>query len=126
MRASRKAELGTYLGAMDWPTLFSLLDCSEEMLIVFYKALRTGHDLLMPVKKVPVKTSDVPSMTQHLKSLILQRQKAFNEHGTKSAQFYRNAVNRERKSCKAVFCETKEQSMKEGNPKAWWREVKPV
>ena len=44
----------------------------------------------------------------------------------KSAQykFYRNAVNRERKSCKAVFYETKVQSMKEENPKACWREVK--
>ena len=44
----------------------------------------------------------------------------------KSAQykFYRKAVNRERKSCKAVFYETKVQSMKEENPKACWREVK--
>ena len=80
----------------------------------------------MPVKKVRVNTSDVPWMTKHLKSLILKRQKAFHEHGIKSAQykFYRNAVNRERKSCKAVFYETKVQSMEEGNPKAWWKEVK--
>ena len=49
----------------------------------------------MPVKKVRVNTSDVPWMTQHLKSLILKRQKAFHEHGIKSAQFkfYHNAVN---------------------------------
>ena len=43
---------------MDLPTLFS------------YKALRTGLDLLMPVKKVRVNTPDVPWMTQHLKSFI--------------------------------------------------------
>ena len=63
----------------------------------------------MPVKKVRVNTSDVPWITQHLKSLILKRQKAFHEHGIKSAQykFYSKAVNRERKSCKAVFSETK-------------------
>ena len=69
----------------------------------------------MNVKKVRVNTSDVPWMAQHLKSFILKRQKAFHEHGIKSAQFkfYHNAVNRERKSCKAFFFETKAHSMKE-------------
>ena len=62
-RASRKAELGRYLSAIDWPPLFSSLDCFEDMLNAFYKALRTGLDLLMPVKKVRVNTSDVPWMT---------------------------------------------------------------
>ena len=58
--------------------------------------------------------------------LYLKGRKTFHEHGIKSAQFkfYRNAVNRERKSCKAVLYETKVQSMKEENPKAWWRDVK--
>ena len=80
-RASRKAELGRYLSAIDWPPLFSSHDCCEDMLNAFYKALRTGLDLLMPVKKVRVNTSDVPWTTKHLKSLILKRQKVFHEHG---------------------------------------------
>ena len=80
-RASRKTELGRYLSAIDWPPLFSSLDCFEDMLNAFYKALRTGLDLLMPVKKVRVNTSDVPWMTKNLKSLTLKRQKAFHEHG---------------------------------------------
>ena len=65
-------------------------------------------------------------MTLHLKSLILKRQKGFQEYGVKTAQFkfYHNAVNRERKSCKAVFFKTKVQSTKEENPKAWSREAK--
>lgn len=93
---------------------------------MFHKALRTELDLLMPVKKVRGKTFDVPWMTQHLKSLILKRQKAFHEHGLKSPQFkfYHNAVNRERKSCTAFFFETKVHSTTEEHPKAWWREVK--
>ena len=43
---------------MDWPTLFSFLDCCNDMLKVFYKALRTELDPLMPVKRVCVNTSD--------------------------------------------------------------------
>ena len=86
--ASRKAELGRYLSAMDWPTLFSSLDCCEDMLNydVFYKAQRTGLDLLMPVEKVRVNTSHVPWMIQHLKSLI-------NLKGLKGRRPFTNMVS---------------------------------
>ena len=41
-------------------------------------------------------------------------------------KFYRNAVNRERKSCKARFYKSTVEHMKEPeeNPKVWWKEVK--
>ena len=65
-------------------------------------------------------------MTPHLKSLILKRQRAFREHGAESCsfKFYRNVVNRERKSCKASFYKVKVEHMKDENPKLWWKEVK--
>ena len=65
-------------------------------------------------------------MTQHLKSLILKRQKAFHKHGAESPQykFYRNTVNRERKTSKANFYKTKVEQMKDENPKVWWKAVK--
>ena len=81
----------------------------------------------MPVKHVRVNTSDAPWMTWHLKSLILKRQKAFHKHGAESPQykFYRNAVNRERKTSKANnFYKTKVEHMNNENPKVWWKEVK--
>ena len=81
----------------------------------------------MPVKRVRVNTSDAPWMTRHLKSLILKRQKAFHKHGAESPhyKFYRNAVNRERKTSKANnFYKTKVEYMKDENPKVWWNEVK--
>ena len=34
-RASRKAELGRHLSVMNWPTLFSCLDCCKDMPIAF-------------------------------------------------------------------------------------------
>ena len=41
-----------------------------------------------------------------------------------SFKFYRNVVNRERKSCKASFYKVKVEHMKDENPKLWWKEVK--
>ena len=61
-----------------------------------------------------------------IKSLILKRRKAFHKHGAESPQykFYRNAVNRERRTSKANFYKTKVEHMKYENPKVWWKEVK--
>ncbi len=88
--------------------------------------MHTGLDILMPVKRIRVNTTDAPWMTAHIKSLILNRQNAFHKHGTESTQykFYRNAVNRERKVAKAKFYQSKVEHMKQENPKAWWKEVK--
>ena len=51
-----------------------------------------------------------------------------NKHGAESPQykFYRNAVNRERKTSKANFYKTKVELMKDENPKVWWKEVKQL
>ena len=95
-------------------------------MFTFNNVVHTGIDILMPVKRIRVNTTDAPWMTAHVKSLILNRQKAFHKHGTESTQykFYRNAVNRERKVAKAKFYQSHVEHMKQENPKAWWKEVK--
>lgn len=125
-RAGRKAELGRYLNSMDWSCLFANAENCQDMVNVFQKVIQTGLDCLMAMKTVRVNTSDVPWMTQHLKGLILKRQKAFHTHGAESAQykFFRNIVNRERKKCKGNFYKTKIAHAKDDIPKLWWKEVK--
>ena len=58
-------------------------------------------------------------------SLILKRQEAFSRNGANSVlfKFYRNVVNRKRKTCKAEYYKSRVQQMKGENPKAWWKEV---
>ena len=48
-RASRKAELGRYLSAMDWSVLFSSIDKCKDLINVFKNVISTGLDLLVPV-----------------------------------------------------------------------------
>ena len=113
-RESRRAELGRYFATIDWQLLFSSASGCQDMLDILHNVIHTGLDILMPVKRVRVNKSDVPWMTSHLKSLILKRQKAFRERGAESFcyKFYRNAVNRERKSSKASFYKIKVEHMK--------------
>jgi hypothetical protein len=104
-RASQRAALGRYLCAIDWSVLFHPDHKCQYMFNTLHKVIHTGLDLLMPIRRVRVNTADAPWMTDHLKTLILKRQKAFLELGVESQQFkfYRKLVNRKRKSCKASF-----------------------
>ncbi|XP_068752751.1 uncharacterized protein [Montipora capricornis] len=102
-RESRKAELGRYLSVIDWSVLFSSSSDCQEMLNIFNKVIHIGLDII-PIKRVRVNTRDAPWMT---------------DNGGESPQykFYRNTVNRERKSVKASFYQLKVEHMKEENPK---------
>ena len=125
-RKSQKAKLGKYLSVIECSVLFSCSSDCQVMLNIFNKVIHTGLDILMPIKRVRVNTCDAPWMTDNVKSLIIKRQKAFHEHGGESPQykFYRNTVNREKKSVKASFYQLKVEHRKEENSKVWWKEVK--
>ena len=67
---------------------------------------------------------DSPWMSVKLKELIRMRQQAF--HANKSGlmyKYYRNAVNKERKRCKAKYYASKVKDLKCVNPRQWWSEV---
>ena len=119
-------EMERYLSLVDWSSMFAPLNNCEEMWNAFYGVVHTGLDLLMPEKQNWICTADASWMTQKLQSLILKRQNTFNKNGADSAKFkyYRNLVNRERKTCIAKHYKLKIQQMKGGNPKRWWKEVK--
>ena len=63
-------------------------------------------------------------MSVKLKEQIHLRQQAF--HANKSGlmyKYYRNAVNKERKRCKAKYYTSKVKDLKGVNPRQWWSEV---
>ena len=118
--------MGRFLNHIDGPILLAPLEGCEKIWNTFTEAVHTGLDILMPVKQYRVCTADAPWMTQIVKPLILKRQKTFTMHGPESTQFkyFRNLVNRERKTCRARYYESKVQQLKGENPKKWWNKVK--
>ena len=106
LRESRKAELGRYLGSIDWAFLFSPLESCGKRMGVFQEVIQTGLDTILPLKKVRFNIKDAPWMNPELKSLILKRQSAFHQHGTDSvpSKFYESRIQHlknsfERKQC---------------------------
>ena len=63
--------------------------------------IRTGLDFIAPIKSKTVHTSEPPWINPRLKSLIKKRQSALQSEDTAEFHRLRNAVNRERKTCRA-------------------------
>ncbi len=79
--------MGRYLNEIHWLILFSSLESCEDLVYTFNNVVHTGLDILMPVKRIRVNTTDAPWMTAHVKSLILNRQNAFHKYGTESTKY---------------------------------------
>ncbi|CAH3105794.1 unnamed protein product, partial [Pocillopora meandrina] len=123
MRESKKTSLGRYLSNVDWSCINMQSSC-EGKLRIFNELITNGINNIMPERSIKVYPKDAPWMTLKLKELIRLRQNAF--HSNKKGpvfRFYRNAVNRERKLCKAAYYTSKVQDLKGMNPRQWWKEI---
>ena len=123
---SSKRALGRYLNSIDWPQIIPSTNDCDQLSNMFQNIVLTGVNILMPMtrsKKCPV---DAPWITNHFKTLIIERQKAFSTYGPDSSSFksLRNQVNRERKICKSNYYKLRVHQMKQTDSKEWWKEVK--
>lgn len=84
----------------------------------------TGTDFLLPLKSKTIHPNEPAWVTQKLKRLVSIRQKALARGDHAEYRVLRNRVNRERKSCRAKFYESKVEHLKESKPATWWSEVK--
>ena len=121
LRASSKAALGRYISFIDWSVL-DVFDSCQSKLEFFTGIIKSGLDIIMPLKTVKIHSQDVPWMTAHLKDLMNRRQKAYTQGNRILFQFYRNRVNRERKTCRAKYYQSKMKGCKDTNPRLWWSE----
>ena len=126
-RASNKAALGRYLSSIDWASTINSKDNCTGKLDTLTDLIKIGLNHIMPEKVIKVHINDAPWMSTKLKDLIRMRQVAFySNKNSIQFKFYRNAVNRERKLCKAKYYASKVQDLKGANPRQWWKEVKKI
>ena len=65
-------------------------------------------------------------LSQHLISLIRQRQNALANGRDKLFKSLRNRINRERKQCQSKYFDSKVNQLKISDPKQWWKSVKSL
>ena len=126
VRESNKASLGRYFAGIDWSCVTDQITC-EDQLQVFTDIVVNGLSNIMPERTIKIYPEDAPWLSVKLKKLILMRQHAFHANKCGLAyKFYRNAVNRERKLCRAKYYASKVKNLKGPNPRQWWNEVRKL
>ena len=121
----RKSELGRYLCSINWSLIETVLSC-EDKNTLFVNLVRTGLDIIMPVKDTKVHANNPPWITAEFKKLIQSRQRAFHENNVTLYRAYRNRINKERKRLRSNFFEMKISHLKETTQSLWWNEVKRI
>ena len=120
-RPSRVASLGRYLLEIPWGAVLSENKSCDDKLAAVTRIIDYGFDAIMPVHQ-----TDRPWLNADLKRLIHKRQQAFSSDDTLLFKLLRNKVNRERKSCGAIYYNNKVHDLKNTRPRDWWREVKQL
>ena len=96
------------------------------MQVSMCSVIMTGYKILMPEKRVKIHQNDPPWISEELKHLTTLRQRAFSSGNNVIFKFYRNKVNRTRKSCRGKYFASKFIKLKQTNQKTWGSEVKPL
>ncbi|KXJ08316.1 hypothetical protein AC249_AIPGENE967 [Exaiptasia diaphana] len=124
VRPTKRLAMRTYLEEVNINSLISSNDTCDGKVRMLENVVNTGVNILLPLKKKTIHPNEPAWVNRKLKYLISLRQKALAQGDHAKYHALRNQVNRERKSCRAKFYESKVEQLKESKPATWWSEVK--
>ena len=107
LRPTKCLALRKYLEEVSVNTLVNDQISCEKKAEILELIIKTGFDMLLPIKSKVKVSNEPPWMTQALRSLIHRRQKALANGDLMTFRSLRNQVNRERKLLRAKFYEKK-------------------
>ena len=114
----------TYIEQVDVSAMISAVDSCEGKVSVLQTVVHTGLDYVLPLKTKTVISAEPPWINPTLKKLIKKRQRALRQGRHAEFTLLRNRINRERKSCRFKYYESRVEHLKECSPADWWKEVK--
>lgn len=115
-----------YLENVDVPRLLDTVETCAEKVSLFENIVKSGLDLIIPLRSKTIYPSEPPWLNDKLKNLIKRRQCALAKGNMVTFRTLRNCVNRERKICRAKYYEAKVSHLRECKPSVWWKEVKKL
>ena len=126
IRLTKRLAMRTYLEAVDIQTLIDNKISCEEKTMMLEKIVITGMNSLLPMKRKTIITSEPPWLNENLKKLIRVRQEALSLGDMATFRLLRNQVNRERKSSRAKYYDSRVKQLKGCDPSGWWKEIKKL
>ena len=126
LRPTKRLAMRKYLEEVNLDLLVENNDSCEEKSNTLETVIKTGMDILLPLKSKKVPANEPPWVNKKLKSLIHDRQSALSRGDTTNFRHLRNSVNRYRKSCRAKHYAAKVEHLRDCEPRRWWKEVKKL
>ena len=114
LRTSSVHAFGRWITNFDWSPLLNLSRVSEKF-DLFSQTLLNAIDSYLPLRRVKVCSSDKPLVSNKLRRLITQKQKALKSLGKDSPLYkeLRNKTQVECRTCKRTYYENKVSNIKE-------------
>ena len=116
--------MSTFSKEVDIKSLIATETTIDEKTHMLGSIINFGLDSLIPFTTKTIYSYKPPWMSKSLKQAIYRRQKALAQGNVNVFKTLRNRLNRERKSCRAMFYKSKVDHLKECSPSIWWKEVK--
>ena len=107
-----------YLEEVNLDLLVGNQDSCEEKSNTLKTVIKTGMDILLPLKSKKVPANERPWINKKLKSLIQDRQSALSRGDNTNFRHLRNSVNRYRKSCRSKYYAAKVEHLRDCEPRS--------
>ena len=114
---------GRWIQNQEWTEVYEAKDVQSKA-DAFNHVINEGITTIFPIKTVRVHIRDKPWMTDRVKSLIPQRQKAFALGDRATRVVLRNKVIREIRKAKRSYTSKKIRKLQKSNPGKWHKEVR--
>ena len=114
---------GRWIQNQNWYEVNTASDVQSKA-DAFYRLVKYAITTIFPVKLVTSHAADKPWITDHIKNLIDQRQRAFAQGDTENWAKLRNQVIREIKKAKINHNTKKVRKLQKLNPGRWHKEVR--
>ena len=98
---------------------------TQDKVDLFYTMLDEATNECFPVKKSKPHVNDKPWLTDRIKNLILERQKAYNSNNQTWCKL-RNQVQQEIKRVKVSYHANRIRNLQKTEPKKWHQQIKVV
>ena len=122
---SALSAFGRWVSAHSWFAHTCAVDYLpvDSLTTSFSDELCNAINIYFPAKSVKIHPTDKPWMSAEIKSLILERQRAYHSGSNERWRLLRNKVRIAICKRKKEFFARKVKSLKTSDPRSWWRLV---
>ncbi|XP_072037054.1 uncharacterized protein [Amphiura filiformis] len=125
MKDSQIREFGLWIQGHDWSNVLTA-STTQLKANALYRSLHDAIDSHFPLATLKVHSNNKPWMTQKIKSLVKDRQKAFAAHDVERYKMLRNKVQRAIKKSKVDYYANRVRNLQATEPRKWHQQIRSM